>query len=120
MNDKIKQLNEYIMNLQMTEDNFRMLKEYVIDFNSDDTPCECTLKENKLVEDLKEENNKLKEEIDDLNGMIKFYVRSMKIAKERRDNAFTKKEIDCGIRDNFKEDMIDELYREQDSYETGF
>lgn len=41
MNDKIKQLNQYIMNLQMTEDNFNMLKKLVIDFNLDDTPCEC-------------------------------------------------------------------------------
>ena len=41
MNGKIKQLNQYIMNLQMTEDNFNMLKELVIDFNLDDTPCEC-------------------------------------------------------------------------------
>lgn len=36
MNDKIKQLNQYIMDLQMTEDNFNMLKEFVIDFNNED------------------------------------------------------------------------------------
>ncbi len=36
MNDKIKQLNQYIMDLQMTEDNFNMLKEFVIDFNNVD------------------------------------------------------------------------------------
>ena len=72
------------------------------------------------IDKLMYERDELKQEIEDLNGMIKFYVRCMKIKKEREANQFTKKEIDCGIRDNFKEDMIDELYREQDSYETGF
>lgn len=40
MDDKIKQLNQYIMDLQMTEDNFNMLKEFVltpINFNNIDS-----------------------------------------------------------------------------------
>ena len=36
MTDKIKQLKQYIMDLQMTEHNFRMLKEFAIsDLSSD-------------------------------------------------------------------------------------
>lgn len=98
MNDKIKQLNQYITDLQMTEDNFNMLKEFVISSNLDNKPthfCGVDIRvvsEGKYKEKkddveinnlLKDEIKKLQEEKKSLLETMRWYNTIEKMRKEK-------------------------------------